>query len=173
MIIAPEIVVTPDLPTIRFREPRDRVNLDIELPRILYNQGWGCGTYFHIQFMSHDKNKLLASALFVVSEEVETLHTSDSAYQPVTKTVFNRKAEQIGEWWHSLELTGKEKPKEFVHLIPNPEDIVDPPQLKATVTWNPGKKTHQVKVGDTVIYESPDKDLAVRVANGETIANAA
>ena len=90
MIIYPEILVTPDHPTIKFKQPREQVNLDVELPKILHAQGWGCGTYFHVQFLDHDKAKLLASALYVVTEEVETLVTSDAnPYQPVTKTVFS------------------------------------------------------------------------------------
>jgi hypothetical protein len=35
--------------------------------------------------------------LFVVTEEVETVHTNDNQYNPLTKTVWNRKAEQIYE----------------------------------------------------------------------------
>lgn len=152
MIIAPEIVVTPDLPTIHFREPRDQVNLDIELPRILHAQGWGCGTYFHVQFLSHDKSILLASAQFVVSQVSESIHTSEAnPYQPVTKTVFGRKVDRIGEWW-VCEMKKPESQKETD---------------TKTVVWNPGKKMHQVKMGKEVVFESPDKDLANQVADGK------
>lgn len=99
MVIYPEIIVTPDTPTIKFHQPREQVDLNKELPRILHAQGWGCGTYFNVQFISHDKTKLLACAKFVVAEEVETLHTSDNQYQPMTKTVFSRRAERITDWW--------------------------------------------------------------------------
>lgn len=99
MVIHSEVLVTPDFPTIKFRQPREQVNLSAELPRVLNAQGWGCGTYFNVQFLSHDKTKLLASALFVVSEESESVHTSDNQYNPVTKTVFSRKCEQISDWW--------------------------------------------------------------------------
>ncbi len=153
MVIHPEVVVTPDLPTIKFREPRDQVDLDVELPRILHAQGWGCGTYFHVQFLSYDRTKLLASANFVVSEEVEKLYTSEAnPYQPITKTVFSRKAEIIGNWW-TCSLEG-----ETVNVVADGS--------KPVVKWNPGLKVHQVKLGDKVIYSSKDKDEALKVAAG-------
>jgi len=169
MIIAAEVIVTPDLPTIRFREPREQVDLDKELPKILHSQGWGCGTYFHVQFVSHDKTTLLASAQYVVSQVSESIHTSEAnPYQPITKTIFSRKAELIGKWWYS-DIPGLSHPQEntIKMRVPNPENIVDPPQIKTTVTWNPGLKKHQVKIGDKVIYETPDKDLANQVASGK------
>src|SRR3990172_4674588 len=148
MIIAPEVIVTPDHPTIRFREPREKVDLDIELPRILHAQGWGCGNYFNVQFLSHDKTRLLSSALYVVYQVSETIHTSETnPYQPITKMVFSRKASLIGEWWIA--------PAEV-----NPDEIL-------TVTWNPGKKLHQVKRGNELIYETPDKDIANQIATGK------
>lgn len=100
MVIYPEVIVTPDTPTIKFHQPRDQVDLSKELPRILHAQGWGCGTYFNVQFLNHEKTKLLACGRFVVTEEVESIQTNDAnPYQPMTKTVFSRQAEQIGEWW--------------------------------------------------------------------------
>ena len=158
MIIAPEVIVTPDLPTIRFREPMDHVNLDTELPKILHSQGWGCGTYFHVQFLSHDKSILLASVQFVVSQVSESIHTSETnPYQPVTKTVFGRKADQVGEWW-ICESHKTENKKEADTKI---------------VVWNPGKKVHQVKMGEKVIFESTDKELANQVADGKVAVPAA
>ena len=152
MIIAAEVIVTPDLPTIRFREPREQVDLDKELPKILHSQGWGCGTYFHVQFVSHDKTTLLASAQYVVSQVSESIHTSEAnPYQPITKTIFSRKAELIGEWWFSSSVKIDDKKDD----------------TKAMVSWNPGLKKHQVKIGDKVVYETPDKDLANQVASGK------
>lgn len=110
MVIFPEIIVTPDSPTVRFYQPREKVDLDQELPRILAAQGWGCGTYFNVQFLNHEKTKLIACARFVVSEESESVRTiSTDPYQPVTKTVFSRKADQIGDWWPP-ETVGAESP---------------------------------------------------------------
>ena len=103
MVIQPEVYVTPDRPTVRFREPRDQVDLDKELQKVLNAQGWGVGTYFHVQFLNHERTAVLASAEFMVSEVREGLHTRDvESYQPVTKMIFMRKLEQIGEWWPNL-----------------------------------------------------------------------
>lgn len=153
MIIAPEIIITPDLPTIRFREPREKIDLDLELQKILQSQGWGCGTYFNVQFISHDKTILLSCAQFVVTQVAEAIHTSEAnPYQPITRTVFSRKSARTSDWWTQEGLE--------VKTIKAQSD-------GAKVTWNPGKKTHQVKNGDEVLYETPDKELANKVAAGE------
>ena len=66
------------------------------------------GTYFHVQFVSHDRATLLASGEFVVTEVREGLHTSEAnPYQPVTKAIFTRRAEQIGDWWLPAKQEGK------------------------------------------------------------------
>ena len=106
MLIYPDIQATPDCPTIKFYQPREQVDLNKELPRILHAQGWGCGTYFNVQFLNHEKTKLLACGRFVVSEELESLQTNDAnPYQPMTRTVFSRMAEQIGDWWPEVKET--------------------------------------------------------------------
>ena len=124
-MIYPEIQVTPDSPTIKFSQPRDQVDLSKELPRILHAQGWGCGTYFNVQFLNHEKTKLLACARFVVTEEVETIQTSDAnPYQPITKTVFSRTAEQIDEWWPAqpdMEIAPNKRPGEVTYITSTAE----------------------------------------------------
>lgn len=132
MVVHPEVIVTPDTPTVRFREPREHIDLDKELPRLLHAQGWSCGTYFNVQFLNHEKTKLLACARFVVTEETESVQTSDAnPYQPMTKTVFSRKAEQIGEWWttqkeaiYSDPLPGVKIPvgNAGLNFVPEPEE---------------------------------------------------
>jgi hypothetical protein len=103
MLIYPDIQATPDCPTIKFSQPREQIDLNKELPRILHAQGWGCGTLFNVMFLNHEKTKLLACVRFVVSEEIETIQTNDAnPYQPMTKTVFSRRAEQIGDWWPNV-----------------------------------------------------------------------
>jgi hypothetical protein len=100
MLIHPEIFTTPDYPVVRFRAERDQINLDTDLPRILDVQGWDVGTYFYVQFMSHDRSELMADAKFVVTELKENIQINEAnPYQPVTKAVAKRKAEQRGEWW--------------------------------------------------------------------------
>jgi hypothetical protein len=100
MIVKPEVIVTPDSPTVMIREPRENVDLDTVLARILNTQGWGIGTYFNVQFISHDRTKLLACAKFVVTEETESLQTSDlNNYQTMTKAVARRKFAQLDPEW--------------------------------------------------------------------------
>ena len=125
MVIHPEVIVTPDCPTIKFRQPKDQIDLDRELPRILQTQGWGCGTYFHVQLFNHDKTKLLASALYVVTEEVETLSVSEDQYRPVTRTVFNRKASLVGGWWEHLA-------KEIVEMVEYKTPMASDASMMAT-----------------------------------------
>lgn len=155
MIIHPEVIVAPDLPTIKFSQPRDQVNLNIELPRILQTQGWGCGTYFHVQFLNHEKTELLACALFVVTKEVEGIHTSDNQYYPMTKTVYSREAKRVGDWWTAGLETLEGKPVRVVN------------DGAASVTWNPGRKMHQVKIDGKIVYETHDKEEANKIASGE------
>ena len=149
MIIYPEILVTPDFPTVKFRESMDQVNLNVEIPKILYSQGWGVGTYFNVQFTNFDKSKLVSSGLFVVTEECESLQTSNpEGYQPMTKSIAMRKAEQIGTWFISGEA-----------VRPRFDETTDiKPELR--VRWNPGKKVFQVMSGDEVVYENSNRTEA-------------
>ena len=146
MLIYPEITVTPDTPTIKFRLPREQVDLDKELPRILHAQGWALGTYFNVQFITHERDKVLSAALYVVSEESEEKVTSDNPYAPMTKTVFNLKAAQVGPGW--------------VAPMPNGVEIVESSQPQ--IVWNPGKKVHEVKIDGVVAYESKIKSQAMQ-----------
>ncbi len=100
MLIHPEIIVTPDYPIIRIKEPREKFDLAVELPKILHTQGWDVGTYFHFQFVSHDRTQLLSEALFVVTEAKEhTVVNEANPYMPNTRTLGLRKAEMVGEWF--------------------------------------------------------------------------
>lgn len=141
MIIHPEILIAPDRPIIKIRQSREQVNLDVELPKILTAQGWGIGTYFDIQFVSHERNRLLSAAQFVVTEEMESLQTTElNAYQPVTKTVVTRKWAQLSKWW-----TPEQQAEEKVEITQS--------QTLPSMIWNPGKKLHQVKLGTMVVFE--------------------
>lgn len=158
MVVHPEVIVTPDCPTVKFRQPREQVKLEVELPKILQAQGWGCGTYFHVQFISHDKTELLASGRFVVVGEKESVETTDDPYRPVTKTVYSRKFAQIGDWWSAA----------VVETILDKADVVaNPPGVERKATWNPGKKKYEVKSGNEVVFESADKQEALDVAEGK------
>lgn len=101
MIIHPTIIVTPDSPTVQFRDPRELVDLDVEIPKILRTQGWDIGTYFDVQFISHDRSAVLMAGRFIVTQARESLVTSTANPDaPMTKAISVRMAEQIGDWWH-------------------------------------------------------------------------
>jgi len=156
MIIHPEIYTTPDTPTVKFREPMENINLDLEISKILNAQGWGLGTNFNVQFVDHEKTKLIASGQFVVTEENESLQTSNAdGHQPMTKMVSARKAVQVGDWFYpktqNVELVKGNNAIDA--LVSNtPTDIV--------VKWNPGLKVFQVKEGDKVVFQDADKSKA-------------
>jgi len=133
MIIHPEVIVTPDFPTVKFKQAEEQVNLDTELPRILRNQGWGVGIYFNVQFVND--GKLLSSALYVVTEEKEVYQTGGDEYNPRSSSVTYHKAERIGP----VSIFGGKK------------------ESGSKIVWNPGKQVHQLKVGNDVIFESKDK----------------
>jgi len=147
-VIQPEIIITPDQPTIRLRTPQDNTDLDKLLPQVLQAQGWGVGTYFNVQFLNHERNQLLADARFVVISEMEHLKTTDNAYTPNTRMVVAFKAEQVTDWRHYNVPHGTSEEKAT--------DVVK----QATIKWNPGKKEHEVLVGEEVVFSNVDKKLA-------------
>jgi len=147
MIIQTDVMVTPDRPTVRFRKDRGLVELDKELTKVLHGQGWGCGTYFNVQFVTHEKTNLLSSALFVVTESDQTLVTSnDNPYEPLTKTIHTRKAEIVGEWWYSE--VGKD-----LRDAPVPEE--KPPEMR--LDYDKTAKLHQVRLGTEILFENSYK----------------
>lgn len=161
MVIHPEVIVTPDCPTIKYRQPMEQVDLEKELPKILHAQGWGLGTYFHIQFTSHDRTQVICSGTFIVTASAESLQTNeDNPFQTVTKAVYSRKAEQVGEWWFPEGLRKHLDVAWTDELVEPPKDYSPSPEIK----WNPGKKVHQVRVGDEVVFESADKLEAIQWA---------
>lgn len=141
MIIHPEVFVTPDCPTIRFRESHENIDLDKELPKILHTQGWGCGTYFHVQFMNHEKTQLLSSCLYVVDSDKEELQINESnPYSPSTRTVHKCTASPAGK----LITFNKKLNKKAV----------------AEAKWNPDKKVHEVIVNGETIFDDLEKPVA-------------
>lgn len=149
MIINPQIVTTPDCPTVIIREPEANVDLESVVRKILNSQGWGLGTYFHVQFVNHERTRLLKSGLFVVTEDDEQYKTSEvSPQQTMSRTVFVRKAMQVGDWL----VVAPDKPAEGI------------------VKWNPGKQAYDVKVGDKVVATDTDKEKAQAIAKGELVA---
>lgn len=139
-IIRPQIVITPDCPTVKFREDPTTINLAIELPKILAQQGWSLGTMFCIQFVNHEETKLIKFAKFVVSSEEESMHTfNPESAAPMTKLIQSRTAKQTEGWFY-----------------PDGAPVKD---LK--YKWNPGKKEHQVRQGDKVLGTFKDRPAAL------------
>jgi len=131
MIVKPEIVVTPDYPKVFIREPREAVDLDVEIPKILQVQGWDVGTSFRILFVSHDRQELLSHAEFIVTASMESIETVDTGpASTMTKAVKARRWAQIGDWWEAK--------------TPAKDEV-------AAVKWNPGKKAFDVVKGDDVL----------------------
>ena len=99
-ITRPQIVITPDCPTVKFRVDPQTINLAIELPKILAQQGWALGTMFCIQFINHEETKLIKLARFIVSAEVESMQTfNPDSERPMTKLVQAREATQMEAWF--------------------------------------------------------------------------
>lgn len=148
MIIQPKILsVTPDEPTVQFKQSKDQIDLDKELLRLVNNQGWGCGTYFHVQFTNHEYTELKSAAKYVVTQKIENVYTNEAnPYQPVTRNISNYKIERVEKWRHF----GEEVKTEGTEI-----------------KWNPGLKVHQLKLGDEVIYQNADKAKVIEVAEGK------
>lgn len=159
MITHPEIAVTPDYPVIKIREPRESTDLAKELPKILHSQGWGIGTFFHVQFINHGRTELLATALFVVSGETEELQTNEAnPNQPMTRMVQTRKYDQIGEWWTARGLRDLEgKIAEVMADV-----------MAMSIKWNVGSRAYDIYRGEERVMEGiATKEEAQAIARGE------
>lgn len=142
-VIHPRIDPTPDFPVVQFREPREQVKLDEQLPKILRAQGWGCGTHFHVQFVNHERTELLLDALFVVTKAAGSLQTSGQDHAPTTKEVILYKTEQIGNW------------RSFYGYSESTEDEEVTPEIeKATLKFDPARGMYEVIVDGKTVYEN-------------------
>ena len=136
-ITRPQIVITPDCPTVKFREAPETINLAIELPKVLTQQGWGLGTIFCIQFINHEETKLIKLARFIVASEEESMQTfNPESNQPMTKLVQARAACQMEAWF-------------YPYGAP-----------KLTSEWNFGEKKHRVMLDGKVIARFDKKPEA-------------
>ena len=138
-IIRPEIFITPDSPTVKFREEPDNINLGVEIPKILHSQGWALGTIFCVQFVNHEKTKLLKVARFIVISEDSSLQTfNPDGPQPMTKLVEAREATQMEAWFYPYGSSAK----------------------SLTIDWNFGEKKHRVMQGDKIVAKFDKKPEA-------------
>jgi len=137
-IIRPEITITPDCPTVKFREDPQNTNLAIEIPKVLTNQGWALGTIFCVQFVDHDKTKVIKVARFIVNSENSSLQTfNPDGPQPMTKLVEAREACQIEAWFYPAGAP-----------------------VKMDIDWNFGEKKHRVMLDGKVIARFDKKPQA-------------
>ena len=153
MIISPQIIATPDCPTVIIREPQEAIeNLDLVLQRVLYRQGWGLGTHFNVHFVDHDRHRLLALGQFVVIEDREEIRTVETVPdQPMTKVEHIRRYAQLESW------------REFGET----EGTTAAPKADLKAIWNVGRRVFEVKNGDQVVACDPDKEKAQAMAKGE------
>lgn len=154
-VIHPKIDPTPDFPVVQFREPREQVKLDEQLPKILRAQGWLCGTYFHVQFVNHENTELLLDALFVVTKAADSLQTSGPDRAPHTKEVILYEVKQIRSWRF---FNGYSKPIDTTEV-----EEVTQESGKATLKYNPAKDIHVVIVDGKVVYENVVESEAEKV----------
>lgn len=103
MVIHPDVDNTRVYTYVQFHQPQDQVDLEKEFELIFkHNRIAGVGSLFTVQFLSDDRTTVLSTGQFIVAYQKEKRITSDAdPYQPVSRDVFIRKAEQIGEWWYS------------------------------------------------------------------------
>jgi len=147
MIIHPDINNTPDRPVIKFRTPKELMDLNLELGRAMKSQGWALGTRFTVQFINHEKTNLLSTAEFVVSDREESFITNDdNPYAPTSKDIVTYRAFQVSDWWYS-EL-GLE-----IRNTPEPE----PEILALKLGYDKTTKMHQVRFGTEVRFENQFK----------------
>lgn len=147
MIIHPDINNTPDRPVIKFRQPKELMDLTLELGRAMKSQGWALGTRFTVQFINHEKTQLLSTAEFVVSDREESFITNDdNPYAPTSRDIVTYRAIQVDDWWYS-EL-GSE-----IRDTPEPEPEILVPKL----AYDKTTKVHQVRLGDEILFENQFK----------------
>lgn len=117
------------------------------------------GTVILVQVMNEAKDMLLHEAEFRVIAAVESSHgvVDDYGSKVVAKTQY-----QVQRWseWRSSKLAEIE-----VEAAPEPDPEIYVPG-EAVAKWNPGKKTYQIVIGDTVLAEERDKDRALAMAAG-------
>ncbi len=157
----PAVDPRPNFPIVKFQYSREQVDFDVELQRVIQNNGWDCGTYFYVQFLKVENDKkfaLLESALFIVTHVDEGIYTNEAnSYAPMTKTVYTHKAERVGDWWTP---GGTEKVSEK----PAKDAI---PAAKPQVIPNHENGTYDVVLNGKVIYRNKDESKAQDVADGK------
>jgi hypothetical protein len=88
----------------------------------------------------------------------------------MTKTVYTREAKRVSDWWTGSEGQTAQTMNEVVKIAEQKKAdlpfVISPGT--AIAKWNLGRQMHQVKIGDKVVFETPDKELAHQIADGKT-----
>lgn len=144
MIVNAEVITTPDSPMILIREAMEKVDIPRELNRLIRVNGWGLSTVFRVSFISHDRERVLASGTFMVIEDREEYRTNDdNPAAPVSRAVPIRGYAQIGEW---MVFEGQSQEAEE--------------GAEMTVERNPKKGVWEIKFGEKVLAEEKTKEAA-------------
>lgn len=160
MIIREKIVVTPDCPTIVFREAQEVVDLPAVLPRVLYANGWEPSTFFHVCFMNREETRLLSHGHFVVVAKEEQLRTTEeNPFQPITKAVSAYQYQQLGAWY----VAEHEAPD----AVEMPSEGVERRIQMGRVKYNKGREMYDIFSGEAVVWRTKDRGEAERIARGE------
>lgn len=137
--------------------PKDEIRGAMIVKRARHDN-LSAGDEIVVQCMNHEKTELLYEAEFRVTkrtDEPDSEERENGDIRQFTKTTIV--VERVGDWWASQAARDAEpdEPNERVR------------------EWNVGKRLHQVKEGETVVFETPDKELADAIVDGAPIPLAA
>lgn len=99
-LIRPTVTTVTDNPIVQIKlDPaEDEVDLDALLQEVLIRFEFVLGTAFDFQFLNLQGTRVMALRRYVVTEVTEQVATSRmSHYQTMTKTIYNRRCEPIGD----------------------------------------------------------------------------
>lgn len=101
-VIKPTVINDFDNPYVQIKcDPiEDEVNIDILIQQSLTRFEFILGTLFRVQLVSLDGSIILAFREYMVTRVTEDVRVDDiSHYQTITRTVYHREFQPIGEWF--------------------------------------------------------------------------
>ncbi len=121
-VLKPQVINVFDNAVVQVKciPEEDEINVKTLLGHSLARFEFIIGTSFDLQFLSMDGTQLLGVRRYIVNMVADRIAVNDvNHYQTLSKTVFDRTCEPIGDWvfFHeagkqlSKVLMGKEKPK--------------------------------------------------------------
>jgi hypothetical protein len=138
----PQLIPSPEPFLFRTSMAHEQVTKDLILSRAK-SASLRTGDPVIVQCVTHHGDELIAECEYRVIRRSESIQTRDlDGYQTRQDTHLAIDIAMIRDWW-----------------FPNRVASIMSTALK--VSWNPGRKMHQVKDGDRVVFESTDKDEAI------------